>query len=106
MRLVWQALDPPAGSYTVFVHLLDAAGQIVAQQDRQPHVGGRPYPPDLWVPGEVVADDPYMLSLPAELPGGPYRLRIGWYVPETGDILPVGGDAFAVLPIQIEGDTP
>jgi len=77
----------------VFIHLLDATGQIVAQHDGQPRNGA--YPTSVWDAGEVVADE-HVLDLPADLPTGAYRLRVGWYLPGTGDRLPVAGDGDSV----------
>ncbi len=92
VTLHWRALQPPAKDYAVFVHLLDAQGQILAQHDGQPQNGA--YPTSVWDAGEVVADE-HVLDLPADLPTGAYRLRVGWYLPGTGDRLPVvgGGDS-------------
>ena len=77
VTLFWQCLQPPGDDYTVFVHLLDAADQVVAQHDGQP-LGGA-YPTSVWDAGEVVAD-PHLLSLPSGLPSGNYRLRVGLYL--------------------------
>jgi hypothetical protein len=74
--LYWQAAAPLAERYTVFTQLLNASGQIVAQQDNEP-AGGQA-PTDSWSPG-VVVRDPYQLPLSAELPPGHYRLIVGLY---------------------------
>ena len=63
-------------SYTGFVHLLDAGGQIVAQDDHGPLQNQ--YPTTQWVGGEVV-EDRYVLRLPPDLPPGEYTLEIGLY---------------------------
>ena len=92
VTLYWHALQTPDRNYRVFVHLLDAKGQIVAQHDGQPQNGA--YPTSVWDTGEVIADE-HVLDLPADLPAGSYRLRVGWYLPDSGDRLPVtgGGDS-------------
>ncbi len=82
--LHWQALTPPAKNYTVFTHLLDAAGNLSAQQDNPPQQGY--YPTSWWDPGEITLD-PYTLPLPPDLPPGEYTLRIGLYEPATGQRL-------------------
>lgn len=74
--LGWRATQRVEASYTGFVHLLDAAGRLVAQDDHVP-LGGRK-PTDTWVVGEVV-EDPYVLPLPADLSPGVYRLVAGLY---------------------------
>lgn len=82
--LYWEAVQPPAADYTVFVHLFDAAGQFVAGFDSPP-MNGR-YPTRGWLPGSPVPD-PHLLSLPPELPPGDYQLRAGLYLPESGERL-------------------
>ncbi len=91
LALAWQALAPLADDYTVFVHIRDAAGQTVAQQDAQPQAGA--YPTSLWQSQEYVRDD-YTFDLPP----GDYTVALGLYLPETGTRLAVGaGEADAVV---------
>ncbi len=78
IRMYWQAIQPPADDYTVFVHLLDAQGQIVVQRDQQP-TGGR-MPTSTWPRGYTVADE-VILNVPASLAPGTYRLVTGVYQP-------------------------
>ena len=85
-QLHWQALTPIGQDYVVFTHLLDAHGNIQAQQDNPPQQGR--YPTSWWDAGEVIID-PYTLSLPPNLAPGPYTLRVGLYEPETGRRLPL-----------------
>lgn len=89
VTLHWRCQQPPNADYTVFVHLLDAGGQVVAQHDSQPRDGA--YPTSIWDVGEVVQDR-HVLSLPSDLPGGRYLLRVGLYLLETGERLPVEGN--------------
>lgn len=100
LELVWQAVQPVAGRYTAFVHLLDPAGQLVAQSDRPP-LGGF-YPTDAWLAGFPVADS-YALTLPADLAPGTYRAVAGLYDPTTGQRLPLadGGDAVELGALEI-----
>jgi len=77
--LYWQADTPVMASYTVFVHLLDGTGQLVAQQDNLPVTGLAPT--DSWPPGKLIRD-PYRLVLPATIQPGSYELQIGLYTPE------------------------
>ena len=60
VTLVWQALLPMNTRYEVFVHALDAGGQIIAQVDAVPVGGTRPTMG--WLPGEVIVDT-YTLPL-------------------------------------------
>ncbi len=82
ITLTWQAsLEPIPLPWTVFVHLVDGEGNIVAKSNSQPRGGTLPFP--LWTPGDWVADTHYM-ELPADLPAGSYQLRVGLYLPEAG----------------------
>jgi 4-amino-4-deoxy-L-arabinose transferase-like glycosyltransferase len=90
LRLVWQAAPHAAVDYTVFVHIVDAAGQRVAGADAQP-----PVPASQWGRGEVIVDE---RSLPlAGLPAGEYHLVVGLYRPDTGARLPVADSGGAPL---------
>ena len=59
---------------------------MVAGNDTQP-LEGR-YPTSLWAAGETIPDR-HTLSLPADLPPGPYRLALGLYHQPTGERLPL-----------------
>ncbi|MDD5779410.1 MAG: hypothetical protein PHU95_08175, partial [Candidatus Thermoplasmatota archaeon] len=80
VTLVWHAVETPAANYDVFVHLLDAAGNILAQDDGPP--GDGRLPTLGWLPGEYLADS-HVLPLPTNLPAGEYRLAVGFYDPVT-----------------------
>lgn len=80
ITLTWHALEHIPQDWTVFLHLLDDAGHIVAQDNRRPLGGAFPMP--LWTPGDWV-EDPHTLWLPLELPPGRYRLSVGLYQPEN-----------------------
>jgi 4-amino-4-deoxy-L-arabinose transferase-like glycosyltransferase len=86
VNLTWQALAPIDDNYTVFVQVVDAGDRIVGQVDAWPLHGT--YPTGQWRPGEVV-NDPYQVQLLSELPPGPYRLLVGWYLLASLRRLPV-----------------
>jgi len=85
LSLYWRAEAPDGVDYTVFVHLLNAEGQMVVGQDGQP-VGGR-YPTGIWEPGEIIADERTFDT--GGLPSGKYQLEVGMYRLATGERLPV-----------------
>ncbi len=62
-----------------FVHALDAAGGLIAQDDHAPSGGF--YPTDFWRPGEC-ATESFNLRLPANAPGA-LRLVTGFYDART-----------------------
>ena len=72
----WTTAAALDANYTIFAHLVDADGQIIAQQDQQP-LGGR-YPTSVWQPGEVVSDT-ISIAAPAEASGKEICLRLGMY---------------------------
>jgi len=78
--LYWESVSPVTKSYTVFTHLVDAAGQIVAQQDNVPVTGLAPT--NTWQTG-VLIRDPYRLPLPPTLVPGDYQLLVGLYSGES-----------------------
>lgn len=85
VRLRWLALAPTERDYTVFVHLLDDTGKLVAQHDGPPQAGA--YPTSAWQPGEEV-DDLHALPIAGLAPGA-YHLIAGMYDPATQQRLPV-----------------
>lgn len=76
--LYWQAERPLAQNGTVFVHLLDADGNLIAQHDGQPVQNS--YPLSIWPTGVLIADR-HTLILPHPLPAAPAQLSIGLYNP-------------------------
>jgi hypothetical protein len=76
VELDWHALKAPHRDYTVFVHLVDPKGQVVAQTDVQPQGGFAPT--SQWQP-EARLSDKHGLILPADLPVGQYMVRVGLY---------------------------
>jgi len=86
VTLYWYVNHLVVGDWNVFVHLVDAQGNLIAQGDGQP-LGGS-LPTSFWRPGDRLADL-HVLAVPSELPQGPLYLRVGFYQLETGERLPV-----------------
>src|SRR5205814_347473 len=74
--LTWRAEARPSRDYTVFVHLLDGGGRLVAQDDRPPVDGS--YPTSIWENGERILD-----QHPVRPPPGRYRVVVGMYDPAS-----------------------
>lgn len=87
VTLHWHALQTMSQDYTVFVHLLDASGQIVAQNDQYPS-WEVPVPTSTWLAGEDLPDR-HTLQLPSGLPPGRYTLQAGAYSWPTLERLPL-----------------
>lgn len=91
--LFWRTgRQTPDFDYTFFAQLFDSTGNKVAQVDWQPHdpIGLRPM--TTWLPEEQVQDT-QTLHLPAGLPAGRYKVLAGVYNWQTGERLPVVGEA-------------
>ncbi|MFQ6015933.1 MAG: DUF2079 domain-containing protein, partial [Anaerolineae bacterium] len=102
LTLYWQALIGMERDYTVFLHLLDGEGRLVAQVDSQPRSGQ--YPTSWWMEGEVVADH-YRFPVAAHLVEGEYRLVAGMYWLPTLERLPVAGgleDMVVLARVEVE----
>ena len=93
--LYWACDAPPGHSLSVFVHLVGEEGPPPAQGDGPP-LGGD-YPTDLWVAGEVIADE-RAVALPGDLPPGHYTLLVGLYSLQTGERLPTFDEQGTRLP--------
>jgi len=86
LTLYWQARVDTDEDYTVFVHLVGEDGLIWGQQDGQPQGGF--YPTSFWVQGEVVVDE-HGIPVEREAPIGEYELRVGMYLLQTMQRLPI-----------------
>jgi len=76
LTLFWRGQGRLTTPYSVFVHLIDANGQLRQQIDTEPGAGTAPTPS--WTPGITVTDR-YEMDVPADLPPGVYQLRTGLY---------------------------
>jgi hypothetical protein len=80
LDLYWRGLGTAPADLTVFVHLVDEVGTVVAQADAPPLDGD--YPTTAWQPNVDVIDT-HTLNLPDNLPPGAYRLLVGFYDPAS-----------------------
>ncbi len=90
VSLCWESLAPASQYYTVFVHLYDTDGTLVANGDGPP-MGGA-FPTGLWQPGDVIVDT-HVVSLDGiAWPSSAavkerYRIGVGLYDPMSGERL-------------------
>ncbi len=95
--LSWVAWEPVDFDYNLFVHILDAQGNKIAQFDGQPQQGKRPMTG--WQPGEVIADR-IQIAIPADAPT-PRRVLLGVYNWNDGRRLAAGEqDAIVIWEAQ------
>jgi hypothetical protein len=102
--LEWRALAEVEHDYTVFVHLLNTDGVLVAQHDGMPV--GEQRPTSGWRAGERVIDM-HEIPLPPDLPSGQYSLRVGWYDWQTQErLLLANGEDALDLPLSVVNHFP
>jgi hypothetical protein len=81
VTLWWRATAAPPADYTIFVHLLDEDGNLLAQADGPPNDGLSPT--RIWLPGDVV-EDTHPFPPGTIIPPGA-RILVGAYRPDTGE---------------------
>lgn len=104
LKLYWQALNTPANSYTVFTHLLNENGEIVAQVDSAPVSDA--WLTSAWLPGEVIVDT-RSIALPDGVSNGRYALAFGLYddngrLPVTHNNQPQANDQLIIPDITLK----
>ena len=87
LDLTWKVLQTLLPPHHIFVHLLDVSGQQIAQIDGEPHTIMERAPTGSWLPGEYLVTH-HIVTIPADA-SAPFFLRIGLYLPDTGERLPV-----------------
>lgn len=107
VTLRWQSEGPSPRDLTVFLHVRDSQGNLLAQDDSMPTWFGV-QPTSQWQPGEPVLGA-HSVLLPAGLKPGVYDLVAGWYYWETLERLallgPEGqpiGDGVVVGELQVD----
>lgn len=99
VTFTWQADTRPERDYTLFGHLIDAQGKLVAQHDGMPQNGQMAT--SAWAPGEEVVDS-FELPLPPDLAPGRYTLIAGAYDGQSGQRLTTPDGAARVVAGSIE----
>ncbi|MBN1660900.1 MAG: glycosyltransferase family 39 protein [Anaerolineae bacterium] len=104
VTLYWRALEDAGPAYTTFLHLVAADGSGVAGID-EPILGGV-YQPALWSK-DATLPDRHVLTIPADLPPGRYRLDAGLYPSgDPGQVVAVGSADLVALATLGIGGTP
>ena len=76
VTLYWLCIDPPDESFTAFVQVTTEEGDYVSGHDAFPDNGNAPT--QTWQAGHMYADR-HVISLPANIRPGTYRLVAGMY---------------------------
>lgn len=90
LTLFWRAEQPLTEALTIFVHLIDMNGRVLATGDSPPLQGM--YPTDRWQVGETVSDV-HPLKIPPTLVSGEYAIEVGMYIPASGARLKLSGSS-------------
>jgi len=92
----WQVEASVETDATVFAHLLNPEGALIAQADGYPLLGMLPF--WLWKPNEVMRDARYFDPVPA----GEYTVRVGMWDLATGERWPAASqpDGIVLLPVR------
>jgi 4-amino-4-deoxy-L-arabinose transferase-like glycosyltransferase len=80
LTLYFQRIGAVERAYTVFAHLVNTDGQIIAQADRPPFAGR--YPTDQWRMNEWLVDE-FVFTLQPALLAGAYTIALGMYQGDT-----------------------
>src|SRR5205814_242282 len=99
LTLYWQAQIAMDRNWSIFVHVVDDQGVIVAQRDRYP--GNGALATSLLDPGEIFADD-YVIPIPdVTFSPAPAHIEVGLYdlLDSTRLPLAAGGDALTLAPL-------
>ena len=101
LTLYWQSQIAMDRNWSIFTHIVDDQGLIVAQRDRYPGMGA--LATTLMSPGRTFADR-YVIPLPAATysPAAAH-IEVGLYDLNTGERLPLktGGDTFTLASVSI-----
>lgn len=107
VTLFWKKQHPHGDVYSVFIHIVDEAGNIIAQSDHWP--GG--LPTNILDVGQVVIDRA-AIEMPMAVAPGSYQMRVGLYSAESGLRLPVISSAtghstdYVTLPVALDVVSP
>jgi 4-amino-4-deoxy-L-arabinose transferase-like glycosyltransferase len=83
VTLYWETLEPTALPFSVYVHVFDQEGVLVAQRDTFPGLGR--YPSTAWQPGRLFADR-YAVEVPATAYSpGELEVEAGLWQAQTGE---------------------
>jgi hypothetical protein len=109
LTLYWQSQIAMDRNWSIFTHVVDDQGLIVAQRDRYPGMGA--LATTLMRPGQTLADN-YVIPLsPATYSPAAAHLEVGLYDLNTGErlALQTGGDSLMLTALDIRarpGDIP
>jgi 4-amino-4-deoxy-L-arabinose transferase-like glycosyltransferase len=102
VKLYWQILEPPRMDYTMFIHVVNGQGELIAQYDRP--AGGSATPTSTWETGLLLRDT-YPVAIPQDASEGRYTVRTGMYIWPTLEPVPITIDGMRTESNFIDLDT-
>ncbi|MBI3944093.1 MAG: glycosyltransferase family 39 protein [Chloroflexi bacterium] len=102
VTLYWRARETGFGAppYTVFTHLLDASGKLIAQHDGPPVGGTRPT--TSWVKGEIITDRHELQFINSDYQGAA-QMEVGLYDSGTIErLMRENGENHLIVPLNLE----
>jgi len=88
VTLYWQPLVALQKDYSVFTHLADGNGRVIAANDGMPYV--QPKRTSRWLPGQVVKEE-RSLKVSPDSPAGLYEVALGVFSDERLPIVALDG---------------
>lgn len=82
-QFYWQTSEPVEENLTLFVHLIDQAGNLISQVDQPPQL-----PTSIWPPNQTIQSW-HRLPVPDTIPPGEYRVELGFYSWPSLERLPI-----------------
>jgi hypothetical protein len=83
VRMYWETSTLLAYNYKTSVRLVDSAGDLVVQNDKEPLYGY--YPTSAWVPGEQILDKRWLEIPPGTEAGDDYLVEVVVYEDHSGE---------------------
>jgi hypothetical protein len=105
IRPYWQQLAHMPSNYSLFIHLYPADRiELLAQNDGFPSAVGIGWPTSQWNDYTEPVVGPYReITIPTNLPPGPYRLVLGLYDYVNGHrLIGAEGQDFWSIPINVD----
>ncbi len=98
LTLYWQPMTASSRDYSLYLHLLDANGEVIGKIDSYP--GGGLLRTSAWQPGAIYADT---YNVPLEDATGAFDLRllVGWWDYATGEVFTPQDENDAQIPMAV-----
>jgi hypothetical protein len=99
LTLTWLPTEALPADYTIFVHVTNQDGHLIAQSDLAPTPSTA-----AWQPEQIIQTT-QGVALPGTLASGTYTIQVGLYTPGDGVRLPLesGDNSLTLVEIELDG---